>query len=253
MPGQIVGHARVSSTSQNLDRQLATIGQVEEMFTDRVSGKNRQDRAGLEAALHYLRRGDTLRVASMDRFAWSLVDLEQLVDELTGRGVTVEFVKERLTFAPGADDPFATFQRQLVGVVAELERSLIQSGSAKGSNWRRPAVRTRDARRPSLPTRRSTPAARRPPAYRRRRSLASWDAPEVCSTTRSQPAAPLPAPRQSSQLPSRGLHHHEPATKVRGHRPAVDVGRREDQRERDAAVERVGVRHVRDIIRPPSQ
>lgn len=86
MLGQIVGYARVSSTSQNLERQLATIGDVEEIFTDHVSGKNRQDRAGLESALRYLRRGDTLRVASMDRFARSLVDLEQLVDELTSRG-----------------------------------------------------------------------------------------------------------------------------------------------------------------------
>ena len=132
MPGQIIGYARVSSTSQNLDRQLATIGDVEEIFTDLVSGKNRQDRAGLEAALRYLRRGDTLRVASMDRFARSLVDLEQLVDELTSQGVTVEFVKERLTFTPDSSDPFATFQRQLIGAVAELERSLIRERQREG-------------------------------------------------------------------------------------------------------------------------
>lgn len=132
MSGQIVGYARVSSTSQNLDRQLAAIGQVEEMFTDHVSGQSRQDRAGLAGALRYVRRGDTLRVASMDRFARSLVDLEQLVDELTNNGVAVEFVKERLTFAPGASDPFATFQRQLIGAVAELERSLIRERQREG-------------------------------------------------------------------------------------------------------------------------
>lgn len=132
MPGQIVGYARVSSTSQNLDRQLAAIGEVEELFADQVSGENREGRTGLAAALRYLRRGDTLRVASMDRLARSLVDLEQLVDELTSAGVAVEFVKERLTFAPSSSDPFATFQRQLIGAVAELERSLIRERQREG-------------------------------------------------------------------------------------------------------------------------
>ena len=58
MPGQVIGYARVSSTSQNLDRQLATIGDVEEIFTDHVSGKNRQDRAGLASIFH---RADVCR------------------------------------------------------------------------------------------------------------------------------------------------------------------------------------------------
>lgn len=132
MPGHLFVYARVSSTSQNLDRQLHAIGEVEELFTDHVSGIRRDDRPGLTDALRHLRRGDTLRVASMDRFARSLVDLEQLVDELTARGVIVEFVKERLTFAPGANDPFATFQRQLIGAVAKLERSLIHERQREG-------------------------------------------------------------------------------------------------------------------------
>ena len=124
MPGQIVGYARVSSTSQNLARQLEAVGAVDELFTDHQSGKSRADRAGLSDALRYVRRGDTLRVASMDRLARSLIDLEQIVSDLTARKVSVEFVKERLTFTPDATaDPFATFQRQLIGAVAELERS----------------------------------------------------------------------------------------------------------------------------------
>ena len=38
MPGQIVG-TRVSSTSQNLARQLEALGVVDELFTDHQSGK----------------------------------------------------------------------------------------------------------------------------------------------------------------------------------------------------------------------
>ena len=100
---------------------------VDELFTDHQSGKSRANRAGLLDALRYVRRGDTLRVASMDRLARSLIDLEQIVSDLTARKVSVEFVKERLTFSPAATaDLFATFQRQLIGAVAELERYLIR-------------------------------------------------------------------------------------------------------------------------------
>lgn len=133
MPGQIIGYARVSSTSQNLARQLEALGEVDELFTDHQSGGSRAGRPGLASALRYVRRGDTLRVASMDRLARSLVNLEQLVSELTARGVVVEFVKERLTFTPDtATDPFATFQRQLIGAVAELERALIRERQREG-------------------------------------------------------------------------------------------------------------------------
>ena len=106
---------------------------VDELFTDHQSGKSRADRAGLADALRYVRRGDTLRVASMDRLARSLIDLEQIVSDLTARKVSVEFVKERLTFTPDATaDPFATFQRQLIGAIAELERSLIRERQREG-------------------------------------------------------------------------------------------------------------------------
>jgi DNA invertase Pin-like site-specific DNA recombinase len=132
MKGQIVGYVRVSSTSQHIDRQVEAIGPVDEMFTDRVSGGNRQDRAELARMLRHVRNDDVLRVASMDRLARSLVDLEQLVEELTGRGVTIEFLKERLTFAPGDDDGFAIFQRQLIGAVAQLERNLIRERQREG-------------------------------------------------------------------------------------------------------------------------
>jgi len=71
-------------------------------------------------------------VASMDRLARSVVDLAQLVTELTGRGVRVEFVTERLAFDPGGEDPFATFQLHLLGAVAQLERSLIRERQHEG-------------------------------------------------------------------------------------------------------------------------
>jgi len=132
MAGQIIGYVRVSTLEQNPDRQVAAIGVVDETFTDRVSGKSRANRPGLAGMLRHVRRGDTVRVSSMDRLARSVVDLAQLVQEMTSRGVRVEFVTDRLTFDPGGEDPFATFQLHLLGAVAQLERSLIRERQREG-------------------------------------------------------------------------------------------------------------------------
>lgn len=68
----------------------------------------------------------------MDRLARSVVDLARLVQGLNDRGITVELVTERLTFDPGAEDYFATFQLHLLGSVAQLERSLIRERQREG-------------------------------------------------------------------------------------------------------------------------
>lgn len=130
--GQTVAYVRVSSADQNPDRQHAAVGDVAQTFTDHVSGKSRGERPELSALLRYVRAGDTVRVASMDRLARSAVDLAQIVEELAGRGVRVEFVTEHLTFTPGNEDPFATFQLHLLGAVAQLERSMIRERQRDG-------------------------------------------------------------------------------------------------------------------------
>jgi DNA invertase Pin-like site-specific DNA recombinase len=67
----------------------------------------------------------------MDRLARNLGDLRQLVDELTDRGVAVEFVKEHLTFT-GEDSPMANLLLSMLGAVAEFERALILERQREG-------------------------------------------------------------------------------------------------------------------------
>jgi len=76
----------VSSVEQNTARKVALLGAVEETFTGRVGGKSRGDRPFLARMLRHVRRGDTVRVASMDRVARLVVDLAQLVREITSAG-----------------------------------------------------------------------------------------------------------------------------------------------------------------------
>lgn len=130
--GQTVGYARVSSTDQNLARQLESIGTVDRMFTDQVSGSTRAAREGLAECLAYVRDGDTLRVASMDRLARSLIDLQQLVDEVIAKGASVHFIRENQTYSPHATDPLGRLMLQLLGAFAEFERNLIRERQAEG-------------------------------------------------------------------------------------------------------------------------
>jgi DNA invertase Pin-like site-specific DNA recombinase len=124
-----VGYIRVSSVDQNTDRQLEG-QQLDKVFTDRASGKDTK-RPQLQAALDYLREGDVLVVHSMDRLARNVDDLRKIVQELTGKGVQVQFVKENLTFT-GEDSPMSNLLLSLLGAVAEFERSMIRERQREG-------------------------------------------------------------------------------------------------------------------------
>jgi DNA invertase Pin-like site-specific DNA recombinase len=125
----VVGYRRVSTKDQRLDRQ--DLGSVDRMFEEKVSGKDR-DRPELAACMAYLRDGDTLRCHSVDRLGRSLLDLLAIVDELTSRGVAVEFAKEGMTFDPSASDPYAKLQLSMLSSFAEFERSIARSRQEEG-------------------------------------------------------------------------------------------------------------------------
>ena len=127
--GQQVGYVRVSSLDQNTERQLEGVA-LDKVFADKASGKD-TERPQLRAALEYVREGDTLLCHSMDRLARNLDDLRRIVRELTGRGVSVQFAKEGLTFT-GEDSPMATLLLSVMGAFAEFERSLIKERQREG-------------------------------------------------------------------------------------------------------------------------
>lgn len=130
--GQRVSYIRVSTAEQNIARQREMIGAVDKEFQDTISARSRADRAGLEACIDYLREHDQLVVASIDRLARSLTDLQQLIAEITAKGASVYFIKENLTFAKGHDDPRAQLMLGILGSFAQFERSIIRERQAEG-------------------------------------------------------------------------------------------------------------------------
>ena len=130
--GQILGYARVSSSSQNLDRQRAALHSAgaTRIWEDTITGATR-DRPALNDALDYARDGDMLVVASMDRLARSVPDLHSIVSDLTDRGVAVRFLNEEQTYTADSD-PVSRFMLSILGAVAQLERELIRERQADG-------------------------------------------------------------------------------------------------------------------------
>nr|WP_281174915.1 recombinase family protein [Actinomadura oligospora] len=125
----MIGYARVSTRDQRLDRQLAALtgaGCIR-IFADKQPGKN-ADRAELAKAMDYLRPGDTLVVASLDRLGRSLQDLITIVAELRRQQVGFRSLHEALdTTTPGGRLVFHVF-----AALAEFIRELIIEGTREG-------------------------------------------------------------------------------------------------------------------------
>lgn len=132
MNGQRVAYVRVSTVDQNAARQLEAVGECDEVFTEKMSARSRQDRPALAAMLRHIRGGDTVVVASMDRLARSVRDLEDLVADIRAEGAAVTFLKEQLTFSPDATDPRADLWLHVLGGIAQFERAIIRERQAEG-------------------------------------------------------------------------------------------------------------------------
>ena len=81
-----VGYARVSSTGQDLAVQLEKLAGCDKIFKEKRSGVD-TGRPELKRCLEYLREGDTLLVAKIDRLARSTSDLYRIISQLAEKGV----------------------------------------------------------------------------------------------------------------------------------------------------------------------
>lgn len=134
--GQTIAYRRVSTADQKTDRQLD--GRTfDAEFEDKASGKD-TNRPALEAMLKHIRAGDTVVVHSIDRLARSMADLLALVKQITGpkedggKGAALEFVKEGLRFSGDKASPMDELMLNLLGAVAQFERSMIRERQAEG-------------------------------------------------------------------------------------------------------------------------
>ncbi|KAA5602835.1 recombinase family protein [Blastochloris sulfoviridis] len=155
----LIGYARTSTTEQEagLEAQLRdlTAAGCERVFSERVSSV--APRAELEAALAFVRDGDTLVVTKLDRLARTVTKAWEVVERLEAKGVGLRILslggdivdtrsatgKLILTIFAG----FAQFEREMM---LERQREGIAKAKTEGRyKGRKPTARAKaeEARR----------------------------------------------------------------------------------------------------------
>src|ERR1700679_2278079 len=123
------GYARVSTEDQNPAMQLAALKKAgyKTVFKDEVTGAH-VIRPALARCLKKLETGDTLIVCKLDRLGRSLRDLIHMLDGFKHDGIKFR----SLTEAIDTETPTGRAMWQMIGVLAELERSLIVERTRAG-------------------------------------------------------------------------------------------------------------------------
>lgn len=140
----IATYCRVSTSDQNLDRQIqrtadyatdrlgADLSQVRR-YQDKSTGTD-VDRSGYQSMMTDAEGGEieAVVVLSISRICRSIADLERTASRLEEWGVELHIISEGLTLLPGEDDPYQTALFQLLGVFAELEANMAQQRTKEG-------------------------------------------------------------------------------------------------------------------------
>ena len=124
-----VGYRRVSSVEQKFDRQ--ELGELDKVFEEKISGST-SERLALNEMIDFVRESDEVVVYSIDRLARNLKDLQYIIEKLNGKGASIHFISENLTFNANSNDAFAKLQLQMMGAFAEFERNIIRKRQAEG-------------------------------------------------------------------------------------------------------------------------
>src|SRR5580658_1775938 len=120
---------RVSTEDQNAAMQHTALRQAgcKTFFTDELSGAITK-RPALLRCMKKLERGDTLIVWKLDRLGRSLRDLIAMLDGLRDLGVKFQSITEAID----TTTPTGRAMWQMIGVLAEIERSLIVERTQAG-------------------------------------------------------------------------------------------------------------------------
>lgn len=125
-----IGYARVSTTEQNLDLQLAALNQAGcgRIYQEKISGAKR-DRPELQRLLDQLRPDDIVVVWKLDRLARSTQHLLELVDIM--KTVEASFCSLSEPWADTTSHSGKMIMTVFAGI-AEFERDLIRERTSVG-------------------------------------------------------------------------------------------------------------------------
>ncbi|MBS0270538.1 MAG: recombinase family protein [Proteobacteria bacterium] len=128
--GQLIGYARVSTDGQDFALQVERLEAAgcTKIFSEKQSGAKR-DREQLQAALEYVREGDTFVCVKADRIARSTRDFLDVIDRLAKKGVGLKVLDQPELSGEG---PTAEMLRTILAAVSQFELSLIRDRMSEG-------------------------------------------------------------------------------------------------------------------------
>ncbi|KSZ56152.1 invertase [Rhodococcus pyridinivorans KG-16] len=115
-----IGYARVSTTDQNPQLQLDALkaAGAARVFTDHGVSGAKTERPQLDAALDYVRKGETLVVWKLDRLGRNTRHVLEVVDALHERGIGFRSLTEGIT----TEGPMGRAMLTIMAAFAQLER-----------------------------------------------------------------------------------------------------------------------------------
>lgn len=134
----IYGYARVSSTDQNLQRQLEQLQKenCKKIYKEKVSGKNIQDREQLKKLLNTVAPGDTVVISSLDRLSRNYDDIKHLYNEIVNVKQCSLLVLDMPCLSANNDSLISKFMNELIlnvlAFVSENERTKIKERQKQG-------------------------------------------------------------------------------------------------------------------------
>lgn len=132
------GYARVSTTDQNLSRQLDQLKKenCNKIYKEKVSGKNIEDRKELKLLLAKLKAGDTVVISSLDRLSRNYDDIKHLYNLIVNEKQCNIVILDMPILNSTPDNLISRFMNELIlsvlAFVSENERQKIKERQRQG-------------------------------------------------------------------------------------------------------------------------
>lgn len=128
--GAVLGYSRVSTTGQNLDRQLDALRQAgcTRIFEDHGISGSEASRPGLDSLLEYARPGDEIVVQSLDRLGRKTTSLLTLVELLTEKAIGLRI----LNLGIDTRTPSGQLVLTLMSALSQMERDVLRERVISG-------------------------------------------------------------------------------------------------------------------------
>lgn len=129
MKNYTFGYARVSTESQNLDRQIDALKKygVDHIYNEKMTG-TKKNRPELDKMLDRMTEGDTVVIESLSRLGRSTRDLIELTELFQSKGVHLVSLKEAIDMSTST----GKFLFTLMSAIAQFERDVIADRTREG-------------------------------------------------------------------------------------------------------------------------